>query len=38
MKRNSKRYKEILKNVIKDKKLGIKELMELVKKKFNHKI
>tara|TARA_B100001248_G_C27355410_1_gene443548 strand:- start:407 stop:1093 length:687 start_codon:yes stop_codon:yes gene_type:complete len=32
MKRNSKRYKEILKNVIKDKKLGIKELMELVKK------
>ena len=32
MKRNSKRYREILKNVIKDKKLGIKELMELVKK------
>ena len=32
MKRNSKRYKEILKNEIKDKKLGIKELMELVKK------
>ncbi len=32
MKKNSKRYREILKNVIKDKKLGIKELMELVKK------
>ena len=32
MKKNSKRYKEILKNSIKDKKVSAKEALELVKK------
>ena len=32
MKKNSKRYKEILKNAIKDKKVNIKEALDLVKK------
>ena len=32
MKKNSKRYKEILKNAIKDKKVDIKSAIELVKK------
>ena len=32
MKKNSKRYKEILKNAIKDKKVSIKEALDLVKK------
>ena len=32
MKKNSKRYKEILKNAIKDKKVSPKEALELVKK------
>ena len=32
MKRNSKRYREILKTSIKDKKVAIKEALDLVKK------
>ena len=32
MKRNSKRYKEILKSKVKDKKIELKEIIELVKK------
>ena len=32
MKKNSKRYREILKNSIKDKKIVVKEALELVKK------
>ena len=32
MKKNSKRYKEILKNAIKDKRVSAKEALELVKK------
>ena len=32
MKKNSKRYKEILKNAIKDKKVNAKEALDLVKK------
>ena len=32
MKKNSKRYKEILKNAIKDKKVAIKDALDLVKK------
>ena len=32
MRKNSKRYKAIFKNSIKDKKVGAKEAMELVKK------
>ena len=32
MKKNSKRYKEILKNSIKDKKISLKEALDLVKK------
>ena len=32
MKKNSKRYKEILKNAIKDKKTNVKEALDLVKK------
>jgi large subunit ribosomal protein L1 len=32
MKKKSKRYKEILKNTIKDKKLDTKEILDLVKK------
>ena len=32
MKKKSKRYKEILKISIKDKKIGIKEALDLVKK------
>jgi len=32
MKKKSKRYKQILKNIIKDKKISIKEALELVKK------
>ena len=42
MKQNSKRYREILKNFIKDKKVNVKEAFELVKKnsttKFNESI
>ena len=37
MKKNSKRYREILKNSIKDKKVGAKEALELVKKNSNVK-
>jgi len=37
MKKNSKRYSEILKTSIKDKKVGIKEALELVKKNSNVK-
>ena len=32
MKKNSKRYREILKNVIKDKKINVKDALDLVKK------
>ena len=32
MKRRSKRYKEILKTAIKDKKIAVKEILDLVKK------
>ena len=32
MKKNSKRFREILKNVIKDKRIGAKEALDLVKK------
>tara|TARA_B100000965_G_scaffold398499_1_gene416714 strand:- start:21 stop:137 length:117 start_codon:yes stop_codon:yes gene_type:complete len=38
MKKRSKRYKEIKKNSVKDKKIDIKEIVELIKKKFNNKI
>ena len=37
MKKNSKRYKEILKNSIKDKRVGAKEALDLVKKNSNAK-
>tara|TARA_B100000900_G_scaffold345766_1_gene310271 strand:- start:487 stop:1173 length:687 start_codon:yes stop_codon:yes gene_type:complete len=37
MKRKSKRYREILKSKIKDKKLEIKEILEMVKKNCNSK-
>ena len=37
MKKNSKRYSEILKNSIKDKKIIAKEALELVKKNSNTK-
>ena len=37
MKRKSKRYKELLKSKIKDKKLSIKEVLDLVKKNSNTK-
>ena len=37
MKKNSKRYREILKNSIKDKKVNIKEALDLVKKNSNSK-
>ena len=37
MKKNSKRYREILKTSIKDKKVGAKEALELVKKNSNVK-
>ena len=37
MKKNSKRYREILKTSIKDKKVGVKEALELVKKNSNVK-
>ena len=37
MKKNSKRYKEILKNSIKDKKISAKEALDLVKKNSNAK-
>ena len=37
MKKHSKRYKEILKNKIKDKKIDIKEIIDLVKKNSNTK-
>ena len=37
MKKKSKRYKEILKNIIKDKKIDTKEIIELVKKNSNTK-
>ena len=35
MKKRSKRYKEILKNAVKDKKISAKEILDLVKK-LNH--
>ena len=34
MKKKSKRYKEILKNAVKDKKVAAKEIIDLVKKEF----
>ena len=37
MKKNSKRYKEILKNAIKDKKVAVKEALDLVKKNSTSK-
>ena len=37
MKKKSKRYKELLKTVIKDKKLSAKDILELVKKNSNSK-
>ena len=37
MKKRSKRYKEILKTAIKDKKVGVKEALDLVKKNSNAK-
>ena len=37
MKRRSKRYKEILKTAVKDKKIDIKEIIDLVKKNSNTK-
>ena len=37
MKKKSKRYKEILKTSLKEKKIGIKEAIELVKKNSNAK-
>ena len=37
MKKRSKRYKEIVKNKIKDKKLSTKEILELIKKNSNTK-
>ena len=37
MKKKSKRYKEILKTAVKDKKIGIKEALDLVKKNSNAK-
>jgi len=37
MKKNSKRYREILKTTIKDKKVNVKEALELVKKNSNVK-
>ena len=38
MKSRSKRYKELLKNKIKDKKLSLKEIFDLVKKNSNSKL
>ena len=38
MKKKSKRYKELLKSSIKDKKIELKEIIDLVKKKFYNKI
>ena len=32
MKKRSKRYKKVLKNAVKDKKIAVKEVLELVKK------
>ena len=37
MKKKSKRYKELLKSVVKDKKLSVKDILELVKKNSNSK-
>ena len=37
MKKRSKRYKSLIKNKIKDKKLSLKEILELVKKNSNVK-
>ena len=37
MKKKSKRYKELLKTAVKDKKLSVKEILELVKKNSNSK-
>ena len=37
MKKKSKRYKELLKTVVKDKKLSAKDILELVKKNSNSK-
>jgi hypothetical protein len=36
MKKRSKRYKEILKTAVKEKKIAAKELIDFVKKKFNY--
>ena len=38
MKKNSKRYREILKKLIKDKKVEVKEALDLVKKNSTDKI
>ena len=38
MKKYSKRYREILKNDIKNKKINVKEAINLVKKKFYNKV
>ena len=38
MKNQSKRFKALLKNSAKDKKIELKELIELVKKKFYDKV
>ena len=37
MKNRSKRYKEILKTALKDKKIAVKEILDLVKKNSNTK-
>ena len=37
MKKKSKRYNELLKTVVKDKKLSAKDILELVKKNSNSK-
>ena len=36
MKKRSKRYKDILKNIVKDKKIELKDIFDLVKKKIMH--
>ena len=38
MKKRSKRYKELIKSATKDKKLTVKEILELVKKNSNSKL
>ena len=37
MKRRSKRFKDLLKSVVKDKKLQIKDIIDLIKKNSNTK-